>query len=116
MNEIDHEIIAIRAAIFAQVEVVDGITSDLSYEASKQLRPEWNRLQLVMYRAAQELAAATDRVRAFQTAIISAGIKPHNNVIRAPNSRVPLLLGSETEFTSEISSWRRTLEALEILR
>lgn len=104
----------IRAAIFAQTEVVDRIADEVSFRFAKQITPAWNALQLEVYRAAQELSRAVQRVHEMRSRITSAGIRGRSDLLLTPNVRAPLMLGSETQFDSEISGWRRILERLGI--
>jgi hypothetical protein len=105
----------LRAAIEEQTAECDRIAGDLSFRYSTELRPAWDRLQIEMYRAAQELVRSAARVRAFRTEMIAAGITPASQVIRMPPIRAPLFLGSESDWDSEISGWRRQLEAWNLL-
>jgi hypothetical protein len=97
-------------AVRAQLEVVETIREEVSARYAKQLKPEWDRHVLAMYRSAQTLSASTTRFRQFRYEIIQAGIVGNSQVLRAPNVRAPLQLGAESDFGSEISSWRRLLE------
>jgi hypothetical protein len=109
-QEIDRKRAALTEAIREQTDERDGIADELSFKFSTELRPAWDRLQIEMYRAAQELARAAARVRTFRNHMIEAGIKPNSQTIRMPPVRAPLVLGSESEWGSELSQWGRQLE------
>ncbi len=114
--QLDHDRAIVMAAITAQTEAVDAIAGELTLKYATQLRPAWNALQLEMYRAAQELARSAARVREFRAAITAAGIGSRSDILAMPNVRAPLILGSESQFDSEISGWRRILENMGILK
>jgi hypothetical protein len=115
IQEIDRQITALKAAIMEQTEVCERITGELTLEYATRLRPAWNQLQVEMFRAAQELARSAKRVREFRSAITAAGIQSRSDILAMPNVRAPLMLGDESVYDSEISTWRRILERLEIL-
>jgi hypothetical protein len=106
---------ALGAAIGAQTEILDAIADRLTLKYATQLIPAWNALQLEMYRAAQELSRATQRVQQFRSRITAAGIRSRSDLLLTPNVRAPLMLGNESQWDSEISGWRRILERLKIL-
>ncbi len=115
IQEIDRQIGALGDAIREQTEVRDEIAAALTFEYAQRLQPAWNVLQLEMFRAAQELARATRRVREFRAKITEAGIQSRSDILAMPNVRAPLILGDEFVYDSEISGWRRILERLGIL-
>ena len=114
--QLDRDRAAILAAITAQTEAVGAITAELTFRYATQLRPAWNAMQLGMYRAAQELARSAARVRDFRASITAAGIRSRSDILAMPNVRSPLILGSESQYDSEISGWRRILEKQGVLK
>ncbi|HVA41671.1 MAG TPA: hypothetical protein VNF49_13465 [Candidatus Binataceae bacterium] len=116
VGKLDRDHAAIRAAITAQTDVVDQLAGELTLRYATELRPAWDALQLEMYRAAQELSRSAARVRDFRAAIVAAGIGSRSDVLAMPNIRSPLILGSESQYDSEISGWRRILETQGILK
>lgn len=115
MRDLDRQIAALDGAIRKQNEVVDEIAGHLHLEFSQRLRPAWNQLQVELFRAGQELARATKRVRDFTAAMQTAGIRPRSDVLAQAPVRSPLILGEETNWHSEIAGWRRALEQRGIL-
>jgi hypothetical protein len=95
--------------------IVAEIAAELTLEYSLRLRPAWNALQLELYRAAQELARTTRRVRELRASIVAAGIGSRSDVLAMPGVRSPLILGDESDWHSEIAQWRRILEQIGIL-
>lgn len=114
--ELDRQQAVIWQAIAEQQAVVDGIAEDLTYKFAKQLQPAWNALQLEFYRAAQRLAQVTRQVQDFRRATLAAGIRSRSDVLLTPNVRAPLMLGSEDDWHSEITGWRRILESWGLLK
>jgi hypothetical protein len=113
--DIDRAITVMHDAVIAQTEVVDEIHQQLTLEIANDLKPEWDALQLLWYRSAQDFAAMTRRVQDLRIRITAAGIGSRSDLLAMPNVRSPLMLGDETVWDSEISTWRRILERLGIL-
>jgi hypothetical protein len=106
----------LRNAIAAQADIVDRIRSDLSVDHAERLRPAHDDLLIAIYRAAQALSCAMDAERQFRAdAILSRGYSWCPSIVPAPDLSGALLLGSETDFNSEIARWRRFLEARGVL-
>jgi hypothetical protein len=116
VEELDRQAAVILSAIDAQQLVVDAIADELTYKFAKQLQPEWNALQLEFYRAAQRLCQVTRQVQDFRRATLAAGIRSRSDVLLTPNVRAPLMLGSEDDWHSEITGWRRILESWGLLK
>jgi hypothetical protein len=107
---LDREIAALELGIRAQNEIVDDLADTLTLKYAQQLKPAWDRLQVEMFRAAQELSRAAGRIQNLRARIVQAGIKSRSDILATPNVRAPLQLGTETEWGSELSTWRRLLE------
>jgi hypothetical protein len=105
----------VRDAICAWQPVVDGIRDELSSEVAQRLKASHRELVLRQYRSLQVLAAATDAERAFHRSITDAGYIFRHDVLVAPTLRSALLVGSESDFDSEVSRTRRLLEELKLL-
>ena len=115
VDELDRQLVILDCAIREQQAVRDEIAATLTVEYAKLVQPRWNALQLEMYRAAQELARSAGRVRELRAEINAAGIGSASTILSMPNVRAPLILGSESEWSSEIAGWRRTLQGLGII-
>jgi hypothetical protein len=115
MRAVEVRIDILSAARGEQLTILQQIKDRKTLEFSQMLSPQWNAMQLELYRAAQEFARVTDRVRAFRASINAAGIGSRSDLLLQPNVRAPLILGSESEWTSEISGWRRVLQTLRII-
>ncbi len=114
--EIDRQLEILREAELDQAAVVAEIADTVTVELLNRVAPEWAKLQLSAYRAAQELARATGRVRDLRATILNAGIELRPDILPQPAVRAPLMLGDEAEYDSEISNWRRILERLGMLK
>ena len=108
-----------RKAIFAQQLIVDEIRGELEYQihtaALQLVKPEHNEDVLAQYRAAQQFAAATDRIRARQKSVTDAGYRWRSDLLPTPGERLALMLGSEADYNSGISCMRRMMEELKII-
>jgi hypothetical protein len=105
----------LREALFAQHAVDLEIRDRLSMELAKKKAAEHRALVVTQFRAAQQLAAATDAIRNFHRAISEAGYMSRPDLLPAPSSRGALILGSESDFDSEITKMRQTLEELKAI-
>jgi hypothetical protein len=115
MAIIDRQLAALDAGIREQTEAVAQITGEITYEISKTLKPVWDEIELARYHAAEEVSRAERRAREFVAKLIAAGITPRSDVMGSFNARGPLMTGSESDWGSEISMWRRFLEQKGIL-
>jgi hypothetical protein len=107
---------AIRAAIFIQVPIVEGIRNDLNAQRFMQDREAWRAIQLRKFRALQAAAAVRDEESDFRQSRIAAGYTPWRaDLLPEMASRPMLVLGSERDWDSEISKVRVALEAEKIL-
>lgn len=113
---VDRQLAVLSDACRAQQEIVDAIRDEVSARYAKQIKPRWDAIVLSMYRDAQQLARSTAEFRDLRAKIVRAGITGNSVVLRAPNVRTPLVLGSETDWGSEISTWRRLLESWGLLK
>jgi hypothetical protein len=93
----------------AQGTVVGQTRQELSATICQQLREAHDELLQKQLAAARELARATDQERAFRASILAAGYELTSAII-VPAVRSTLMLGSEQDYDSEISSWGRTLK------
>lgn len=114
--EIDAKMTVLDLAIREQAEIVDGVVDQISAEIATDLKPAWDSLQLELYRAAQELARTTRRVRQLRADIAAAGVRSRSDLLLTPNVRAPLMLGDESHWDSEIAGWRRMLEQWGLLK
>jgi hypothetical protein len=113
ITEIDGQLTELGRAITEQSQIVNEKLAEVAADYGKELLPVWNAAVLEMYRAAQELSRSTTRFRELRARCIVNGIR--TEILRSPNVSAPLVLGDETDNTSQISFWRRTLEEWGVL-
>lgn len=109
----DREILG--AAVGAQQEICDRIKALKSAELAERLRDRHREIVLRLFRGLQEVAAAADVERAFFGELLVAGYDYRFDVLPRPTVPAVSMLGSETAHESQISSFRRLLEELQIL-
>jgi hypothetical protein len=111
--EIDGQLTDLGRAIAEQREDVDAISGELAAEYGRSLLPAWNAKVIAMFRAFQEASRATTDFREFRARIINAGIR--TEILRSPNVSAPLILGDESDNTSQITFWKKTLQTWGLL-
>jgi hypothetical protein len=88
---------------------------DAAYDQAAALRKHHDALNLRLFRAAQQFAEAAEAERSLRTAFTSAGYPPRYDVLPGLQLSAVLVLGNESDFSSQISSYRRFLEDRKIL-
>jgi hypothetical protein len=115
IEQLENDKDVIRAAIIAQTTVVDALRDELSSALAARLVSKHRELTLAIFRSAQAFAAASDAEAEFRRAVVDAGFTWREDLLRGPQLRAALVLGSESTFDSDISRARRALEELKIL-
>ena len=110
LGRLHREGMILDEAIRFQTGVVDELRNEISYRVCSELRGHHDAVLLTFYRAAQALAAITDRERDFRSAVITAGYEVRPDLISPPFITAPLMLGSEKQYDSQISAYRRHLQ------
>jgi hypothetical protein len=113
--QIEDDRYVIRLGIITQHAVVDAIHAELSGEVNMRLRETQRALVLQRFRAEQALAAAWGEELALKRNVVQAGYAWRPDLLPSPSARAGLILGSESDFDSEISRTRRMLEELNVL-
>jgi hypothetical protein len=108
--ELKEQAEVLEAGCRAQGSVLEEIRQGLSYQVCGSLREAHNDLLRQQLHAAQSLAAATDAERAMRAAILAAGYDVLAHVIVVPAVKTPLILGSEQDLGSEVSTWAQILK------
>jgi hypothetical protein len=107
---------AIRAAIFIQAPIVDGIRNELIAAQSMSDREAWQAIQLRKFRALQIVAALKDEEDEFRRNRVDGGFTPwRSDLLPSIATRPMLIVGSERDWDSEISRARRFLEESKVL-
>ncbi|MGA8094769.1 MAG: hypothetical protein WB823_10955 [Steroidobacteraceae bacterium] len=109
----DREVI--REAIIVQQGIVDGIRSELSERVARSVAAEDRALALEEYRCAQKLAAAAAARLKLRSSIVAGGYIWRTDLMVPGPLRASLILGSESDFDSNISLTRLLLEQWKIL-
>jgi hypothetical protein len=109
------DIEAMRAAAAAQHDVVEQIRDRLSYELSLRLAPVHRDQLLAYFEACRKLAAMTLEMQQFYVGCNAAGYRMRSDIVPAPTINAPLYLGTETEWNSQISTFRRQLIEIGVL-
>lgn len=103
-------------ALRAQNEILEEIRARKALELAHRLARRNDELLVAHYRAAQELARTTAAVRELHAEILMAGYgPPRSDVMPAFLTRGALLLGSESDWNSDVAVVRRQLEQRGIL-
>jgi hypothetical protein len=110
LDRLHREGLVLDDAIRFQAGVVDEVRDAKSYRMCLSLKAHHDAVLLTFYRAAQALAAITDREREFRSAVIMAGYEVRPDLIGPPFISAPLMLGSERQYDSQISTYRRHLQ------
>ena len=110
LEQLDRDLGTLAEAISEQRQIVERSGDELTLKFLPQAREASNALNLELYRACQEVCRSVQRLRDFHARIIDAGHSPRSDMIWVPPVRSPLALGSEAEWGSEISGWRRLLQ------
>jgi hypothetical protein len=113
---IEQQLEIIGTAYAEQSATVEQIRGNLSLEYCKRIAPVWIAEQVDMFRCGQELARKAARVLRLQGEIQLAGVQHRTDILPGGNCALPFKLGSESDYGSVISYWRRSLEQVGILK
>ena len=113
---VDRELQVVGAGLTVQEAAYAEMESKLSHRKSEALRPEHDTMILEIFRATQALTRLVDAERAFRADILRGGYMISPDVIGPPNMSGLLSLGSEQQHDSQISTYRRHLESLGVLK
>lgn len=108
--ELDKQLVILDDAVLAQTEVVAVADDDFNLRASEAIAAAWNQRVLTLYRAEQQLAVAAQQFRDLRVQMANCGIRGYSTLLRCPDFRAAILVGSESMWGSEISVARRQLE------
>jgi hypothetical protein len=106
----------LQNAACEQGAIVQEIKSRKSTEVAARLQAEHRNLLLVTYRALQEFCHAAQAEQSFRIGILQAGYSIMPHILPAPATASATFVGAETMPDSQISTFRRQLEVLGVLR
>ena len=112
---VEREIVVVRLAVRVQETIYAEKSDELSLRKSESIRAEHDALNLQIYRAAQDLTRLVDAERAMRASLLRGGFVIAPEIIGPLPMSGLLLLGSESQHDSQISTCRRFLEARKVL-
>jgi hypothetical protein len=115
LAELDEMEITVSAGLYDISAMIAQMRGDAGYEQAKALAKHHGALSLQLFRAAQQFAESAERERSLRTAFTSAGYSPRYDVLPGLQLGAVLVLGSEHNFDSQLSAYRRFLEDRKIL-
>ena len=102
-------------ALREQEILADTIRADLSRSKSQEVQEQHNTLAVAMFKAAQAFARATSAERQLRAELLRGGYTIAPDLISPPTLSAALVLGTEDQHDSQISTVRRHLEAKGII-
>jgi hypothetical protein len=116
LSELADMEIVVDEAIRINAKQIEELRGQVGFEAAKQLQKKHDALCVSLFRASQKLAEAAEAERSLRVAYTSTGFRPRSDLLPAPAilSSI-LLLGSEADWESQISQYRRFLQQRNLL-
>jgi hypothetical protein len=108
--------VTVTAGLYDIGALVRDLRGDAGYDQAAALRKRHGELSLALFRCAQKLAEAAEAERSLRTAFTSAGYPPRYDVLPGLQLSAVLILGSEADYASQLSSYRRFLQDRGLLR
>jgi len=115
LERLHRQELALFTAVGEQREKVEAIKARISFEHAQRTRAHHQQLLLKVYRAACDFAAAIDQERAYRIDLLNRGFTWLPGEHPLPPLRAAAVLGAESDPSSELSRWRRTLEDAGVL-
>jgi hypothetical protein len=115
LAELDEMEITVSAGLYDISAMIAQMRGDAGYEQAVALQKRHGALSLELFRAAQKFAEAAEAERSLRVAYTSAGYPPRYDVLPGLQLGAVLVLGNESDYTSQLSSYRRFLETRKIL-
>jgi predicted nucleic acid-binding Zn-ribbon protein len=97
-------------AIRAQRERIEKIRDELSFQAALKLKRRHQASREAILEAARGLAATIEAERAVRLELLDAGLNAVDHVLPPSSLAAGVALGSEIDFDSQISRFRRLIE------
>jgi hypothetical protein len=116
LTELDEMEITVSAGLYDISAMIAQMRGDAGYEQAKALQKRHGELSLELFRCAQKFAESAERERSLRTAFTSAGYSPRYDVLPGLQLGAVLVLGSENDFSSQLSAYRRFLEDWKLLK
>ena len=103
------------AAIEEQHQVVEELRDDLSVKLSNDLKPVHDAQLRELFEACRRVAELSGQMGQFWHGVHAGGFKPRGDIVPRPPVTAPLHLGTEADWNSQISEFRRFLIARGVL-
>jgi hypothetical protein len=116
LAELDEMEIVVSAGIYDISALIAALRGDAGYDQAAALQKHHGALSLQLFRAAQKFAEAAEAERSLRTAFTSAGYSPRYDVLPGMQLSAVLVLGSESDYASQLSQYRRFLQDKGLLR
>jgi hypothetical protein len=116
LAELDEMEITVSAGLHDVSALVRDLRGDAGYDQAAALQKHHGALSLQLFRAAQKFAEAAEAERSLRTAFTSAGYPPRYDVLSGLQLSAVLVLGSESDYASQLSQYRRFLQDKGLLR
>lgn len=108
--------IVVSEGIGAVRTLIDEMRRDASYDQAAILQKRHGELGLALFRAAQAFAEAAEAERSLRTAFVGAGYSPRYDQLPGLQLGAVLVLGTESDYSSQLSQYRRFLQSRGLLR
>jgi hypothetical protein len=116
LAELDEMEITVTAGIYDISALITRMRGDAGYDQAAALQKRHGELSLELFRAAQKFAEAAEAERSLRVAYTSAGYPPRYDVLPGLQLSAVLVLGSECDYASQLSSYRRFLQDKGLLK
>jgi hypothetical protein len=115
LTELDEMEIVVTAGLYDISAMIRDLRADAAHDEAQKLKKRHGELSLELFRCAQKFAESAERERSLRAAFTSAGYSPMHHILPGLQLSSVLVLGSESDYTSQLSSYRRFLEDRKLL-
>jgi hypothetical protein len=116
LAELDEMEIVVTAGLYDVSAMIAQMRGDAAFDQAKALQKRHGELSLELFRCAQKFAESAEAERSLRTAFTAAGYPPRYDVLPGLQLGAVLVLGNESDYASQLSSYRRFLEDRKILK
>lgn len=98
--------------------LIEDLRTTAAFEVAKTLQKRHQTLCVGVFRCAQQLAEAFFAAQSVREAFTAAGFRARSDLLPSAVAELPvaLMLGSERDYSSQLSSYRRLLQARGLLK
>jgi hypothetical protein len=107
----------VSTAIFVNTSKINDLRSDVGFEQAQRLKGKNDELLVGIFRCSQRLAEAYEQQRQLRAAYVRGGYTTRNDVLPGPEGLTGalLLMGVESDWNSQLSQYRKFLQARGLL-